>query len=171
MNPISANDYGTVMQRRSFVKQISQKAHRNPGIHNGPGFNNIIQHGFPFKNNQRPGTGCRKIIHRCHNFLYHFNGIFLVQASELTGNDVPTSQLLQSSTQFRLEQDNQGEESHGHEITKQPIQQVQFQKIGQKENDTQNHQSTNQLLCTGLLDKSQNLIDQICHNNDIQHIN
>ena len=104
MNPVSANDYGTVMQRRSFVKQISQKAHRNPGIHNGPGFNNIIQHGFPFKNNQCPGPGSRKIIHRCHNFLYHFNSIFLVQASELTGNDVPTSQLLQPSTQFRLEQ-------------------------------------------------------------------
>ena len=46
-----------------------------------------------------------------------------------------------------------------------------YQKIGQKENDTQNHQSTNQLLCTGFLDKSQNLIDQICHNHDIQHIN
>ena len=125
----SPQDDGAVMEGRTFIKDVFQQGFRQRGVQDRAGIRHVLQRGLVFHDDQCAFLPGREIIHRPDDDVHVRTEIFLLKG-KAPGRELAAAKELQRSAQFRLEYDDQSDQSDAQQVLQQPVDCVEIEDAG-----------------------------------------
>ena len=170
--PPVADDNGAVVHGRLDEEDVLQQLGGHGGIQHGAAAHHIVQPDIPLEHDQHAGLALGHLLAGHHRLV---DGrlqlrLLLGVVEHLQQLDVAAAHLFQYLPYLRLEQHDNGQNAHLHQILHDIGDGVQLQYIRQSQHQQKGHHALEDILRAGALDHPQQAVHQKRDDGDIQHI-
>ena len=111
-----------------------------------------------------------EIIDRIDQLVNSSIDLFSAHIPELSGQDAASADLFESAPDLRLEEYYDADETYSDESGQQPVEKTEAEKFRSQKNADNQKDAPEQLLSSRLLDHSQQPVQDICNDNDVNNI-
>ena len=171
-DPSAADDDRAVVHGRLDEKDVFQQLGGHGGVQRRTASHHVIQMDVALKDDQHAGLAQGHLLAGHHGLI---DG--RLQLRLLLGIvegpqqfDVPAAHLLQYLADLRLEQDDNGQDPHLHQVPHEVRYGVELQYINQPKHQQKRHHALEDILGAGTFDHTEQVVYQKRDNGDVQYI-